>query len=151
MTEKNFKQWRIRFLDGEYEFANIGPGGVRQFYMVVPGQYGQPIIVAEPDLAFDAPGMLDYIDAEGKVKRPDEKIAGIICKDGLRASITSAGHQGIKITVNDDGSIQVGDEAWWIATLFSKDKNRIVGYDAYLVRDRPESVRILELGDLDLF
>ncbi|MBU0660796.1 hypothetical protein KKG22_01295 [Patescibacteria group bacterium] len=115
------------------------------------GKYGQPIIIAEPDLAFEAPSCLNYVDAKGEEATPSEKIAGIICKDGPRFSLSNAKKKGISVSVNDEGFIQIDNETWWISTLFCKDKNRIVGYDAYLVRMKPKQVLILELGDLDLF
>lgn len=145
-------QWVVK-VDGagDYSMFNPGPGGDRQFYMVIPGQYGQPIIIAEPDLAFSAPANLTYVNVKGECVEPAEKIAGIICQDGPRLSLTRAKNTGVLVKVNDDGSIQVGDEVWWIATLFSKDKNRIIGYDAFLVRKKPSQVKMRELGDIDLF
>ena len=38
-----------------YNISNKNTEGVKQFYEVVPGKYGNPIIIAEPDLAFEAP------------------------------------------------------------------------------------------------
>ncbi|MBI2037785.1 MAG: hypothetical protein HYT15_02540 [Candidatus Magasanikbacteria bacterium] len=147
------KQWTIKVDEttGDYNVTNLGPNGERQFYMVSPGQYGQPIITAEPDLAFDAPSNLTYVNAKGETVTPSEKIAGIICQDGPRFSLTNAKNKGITVVVSDDGSIQIGNEVWHLVTLFSKDKNRVVNYDAYLVRQQPAQVRVLELGDLNLF
>lgn len=125
--------------------------GVRAFYALVLGKYGQPLFIVEPDRAFECPSDLVYVDKLDKSATPEQKIAGIVCDGALRASLTNARKQGKPVAPNADGSIQVGDEVWWIATLFVKDKNRIFGYDAYLVRERPEQVRVLELGDLDLF
>jgi hypothetical protein len=147
------KQWIVDVsgTTGDYAIVNLGPNGERQYYMVSPGQYGQPVITAEPDLALDVPIGIEYVNAKGEAVMPGEKIAGIICQGGARYSLTNARNKGVKVKVNDDGSIQVGDEKWWIATLFSKDKQRIINYDAYLVRQQPAQVKVLELGDLNLF
>ncbi len=151
-----FKQWTLvaNEADGKYNICNLGSDGQKQFYEVVSGEYGQPTIIAEPEYAFDTPANLLYVNAKGegvKPDQPDQKIAGVVCKDGPRFSLTNAKSKGVVIKANDDGSIQVGEEKWWLATLFLKDKNRIRNYDAYCVRQQPEKVRILELGDLDLF
>ena len=148
------KQWTVDVNDttGEYRICNLGPNGEKQYYEVVAGKYGEPIIVAEPDLAFYTPTNLLYVKAKGEgMSAPDQKIAGIICQDGPRFSLTNAKSKGVVIKTNDDGSVQVGEEKWWLTTLFLKDKNRFRGYDAYCVRQQPENVRVLELGDIDLF
>ena len=153
------KQWTLS-VDGKgpdswsYVIDNFDTSGKRRFYRVVAGAYGQPLIDVEPDLAFEAPLVLDYVDKDGTslARSVVGKIGGIICQNGLRTSLTKAMDQGVVIQVNDDGSIQVGGEIWWIATILDKDKNRFLGgKDAYLVRTRPAQVRVLELADLDLF
>jgi hypothetical protein len=147
-----YKQWTLTTDSEEYRIENLDPsGGPRRFYMIKMGAFGQPVIVAEPDRAFEAPTNLVYVDAKGNAATPSERIAGVICQDGPRLSLSNAAKQSIEVHPNEDGSVTVGSDVWWIATLFQKDKNRIIGYDAYLRRDRPETVRILELGDLDLF
>lgn len=153
MAEFKNKQWTVEINEttGDYKIVNLGPNGERQFYMVSPGRYGEPIITPEPDLAFAAPTSLTYVNAKGESVVPAEKISGIICKDSHRFSLTNAKNKGVEIKVNDDGSIQIGDEVWWLTTLFSKDKNRVRNYDAYLVREKPVLVKVLELADLDLF
>lgn len=152
MQAKN-KQWTVEIDEttGEYKIVNLGPDGERQYYMVSPGKYGEPIITPEPDLAFALPANLTYVNAKGEAVVPAEKISGIICKDSHRFSLTNAKSKGIEVKANDDGSIQIGTETWHVATLFSKDKNRVRNYDAYLVREKPVQVKVLELGDLDLF
>lgn len=148
-----FRQWMLEVNEGtaSYNIYNHGSNGERQFYEVVPGKYGEPIIVAEPEYAFDVSVNLCYVNAKGDAVVPDQQIAGIICQDGPRFSLTNAKNKGVVIRANEDGSIQVGEEKWWLATLFLKDKNRFRGYDAYCVRQQPEKVRILELGDLNFF
>ncbi len=148
-----FKQWTVTAnqADEKYNICNIDSDGKKQFYEIVSGEYGQPIIVAEPELAFVPPQTLMYVDAKFEQTRPDQRIAGIICQFGPRFSLTNAKSKGVVIKVNADGSIQVGEEKWWIATLFLKDKNRIRNYDAFCVRAKPNYIRILELGDINLF
>lgn len=154
------KQWTIDVdpSDESYEIYNRGSNGEKQFYKIVPGKYGEPLIVAEPDLAFDPPARLAYVDKTGLPVTPDQKIAGLICEDGRRFSLTHAKLKGIAIKVSDDDrSIQVGEEKWWLVTLLLKDKNRVRNYDAYCIpfseseMHEPLAVRVLELGDLDLF
>lgn len=146
-------QWTVKVDDSgrQYAIVNLGPNGERQYYSVGPGKYGEPIITPEPDLAFAVPANLTYVNSKGEAFVPTEKISGVICKDSHRLSLTNAKNKGIVVKVNDDGSFQIGDETWHLTTLFSKDKNRIRNYDAYLVREKPEQVKVLELGDLDLF
>lgn len=148
-----FKQWTLTAneADEKYNICNLGPNGEKQFYEIVNGKYGEPIIVAEPEYAFDPPASLMYLDAKFEPTKPDQKIAGIVCQFGPRLSLTNAKKQGVVIKANGDGSIQVGDEQWWVATLFLKDKNRIRNYDAFCVRVKPNYIRILELGDINLF
>lgn len=142
--------------NGYYEIFNVGPDDALRFYMVRAGQYGNPIIIAEPDLAFDVPSTLHCFNSKNEKVVPDQKIAGIICKDGPRLSLTNAKKQGIVVMAHPDGdgSLQIGEEKWWIRTLLLKDKNRIFNYDAFCIRDgepRNGATMLLELGDLDLF
>lgn len=152
-----FGQWVIEGNDDTdspdfgYEIYNPGPNGEKRFYRASPGKYWEPLLDPEPELAFNVPENFTFVNAKGEVIVPGEKISGIICQDGPRLSLTNAQKQGITIKVNDDGSIQVGEEKWWLTTLFQKDKNRIRNYDAYCVREKSETVRVLELGDLNLF
>lgn len=149
-----YGQWALEAaneMKETYTIVNPGSDGERRFYMVTAGKFGQPIIVAEPDLSFAAPTCFKYVNAKGEATQPTEKIAGIICRDGIRTSLSGAKMKGVAISINADGSVQVGEEVWHLATLFQKDKNRIINYDAYLVREPRKVVRILELGDLDLF
>jgi hypothetical protein len=154
MAQKfQFGQWTLEVDEaaGTYEFYNRDlDTGVKRFFRVVPGPYSAPRVEPEPELAFGPPN-LKYQNAKGQEVVPDEKISGIICQGGIRASLSNLKSKGIAVTVNTDGSLQVGDEVWWLATLFSKDKNRFLNYDAYLVRNQPDVVTVLELGDMNLF
>lgn len=147
--KKFFLQWVVEFFENSYRIYNPDPeSGVKKFYEIQMGQYGQPIIVAEPELAFDPPASLIYVDFAGNETKPTEKISGIICSDGKRFSLTNAEAKGIKIEPQNDGSVMIAGEIWWINVLFSKDRNRIVNYDAFLIQEKPAKVKILELFDL---
>lgn len=132
------------------------PGGPRRFYMMETGQFGQPLFTADPDMAFEVPSQLVCVDVASNPVTLTEKIGGIMClgvgpKPQHRYSLTSAAEKtpvAIEVVVNDDGSIQVDGEKWWVAALIQKDRNRIFNYDAILVRDQPDQVFLVELGDL---
>lgn len=144
-----FKQWTVEIDLKEESYRIHNNGG--DFYQAEMGAYGQPLIFADPKRAFDAPDSLSYVDASGNQAEPKEKIAGIVCKDGPRFSLTSAENKGIVIEHNDDGSISIDGEQWFLETLFRKDANRIIGYDGYYSKEQSQAVKIIELGDLDLF
>lgn len=158
----NLGQWQIvlifknpQFTDLEsYRLSNPNEAtGKDRYYAIEPGKYGEPRIKPEPDLAFNWSDKLSYVDQEGNETQPKPtlRISGIICKDGPRFSLTNAFNQGIAVQPQDDGSIMIGDDLWWPSTLFLKDANRIDGYDAFCIRQKPDTTRVLELGDLDLF
>lgn len=151
-------QWTVKVNEGTgaYRICNFGSNGEKQFCEVVPGKYGEPIIVAEPDLAFPPPTNLRYVNADGDNVKPDQLIASIILagdhEGGPRILLTNAKLMGVVIKVNEeDGSLHVGGEKWWIVTLFLKDENHFRGYDAFCAREQPEKVRVLELCDLNHF
>jgi len=147
------RQWviSVHSRTGRYVISNPGPHEGRRYFMVVPGRDGEPIVVAEPDLALPVPSGFTYVDAQGKPVVPDQRIAGIVCQDGPRFSLTHARETGVWIGLQSDGSFLIDTDKWWPVTLFLKDRNRYRNYDAFLVRERREVVRVLELGDLSLF
>lgn len=151
-------QWTVDVDEGtgKYNIYNPGDNNEKRFYEIVAGKYGQPIIVAEPELAFDPPANLLYVNVNGENMKPDQKIAGIVCKNGPRLSLSNAKINGVEISVTgDNSSLWVDGQKYYIKTLFVKDKNRVIGYDAFCVsadeQAYPTLVRVLELGDLDLF
>lgn len=151
-----FGQWTMEVDEevGHYEMYNLDPAtGEKRFFRVVKGAYDAPKFEPESALAFACPNNLTYVNKQGEtVATPAEKISGLICQNGPRASLSNLKSKGIAVSANEDGSIQIGEEAWWLATLFSKDKNRFKNYDVFLVKAKPERpVKVLELGDLDLF
>jgi len=151
MSKHQFKQWTLNVEDEKYELFNPGSNGVQQFYAVTPGAYGQPIITAEPSLAFAVPEALIYVNFKNEPVVPTEKIAGIICQeaDGTavhRFSLSSP--KAPKFQIVSYGII-IDDVSWHLHTLFSKDKNRVVNYDAFYSRKAPEAVKLIELADLN--
>jgi hypothetical protein len=149
-TTKQYDQWKVTLGEDDYHAENIGPDGTRQFYAMQKGPYGNPIIIAEPDRAFPAPKDVNYVDANGDPTEPEENIAGIVCAGGPRFSLSSA--QAPEFEQDPDGTLRIKDgieeTRWHLSTLFRKDANRIIGYDGFYSKDKPENVRILELGDL---
>ncbi|PIQ79447.1 hypothetical protein COV81_02055 [Candidatus Peregrinibacteria bacterium CG11_big_fil_rev_8_21_14_0_20_41_10] len=145
-------QWHLTANDSGYNIANPGPDGTKRFYKVNSGPYGNPVITAEPDLAFQAPSTVKYIDSKGNETTPEEKIAGIICKQAgevmHRFSLSSPKKP--KYTVEQEGAELIIDGVrWHLRALFQKDKNRIINYDAWYGPDKPKAVKIVELADLD--
>jgi hypothetical protein len=143
-----------------------------RFYAAVKVGDQPPVFVPEPTLAFQVSDELVYVDVDGRElayvnvdgrmnNRPNGKISGIICQGGHRFSLSAAVFKSIKWAVNQDGSVTIDGEVWWPATLVNKDQNRYQqfgpageiwqNFDAYLVRVKRDVVRVLELGDLDLF
>jgi len=146
--------WKLEIdeVRGKWSISNPGPNDEKQLYEVVPGAQGEPIINAEPDLAFDAPANLRYINVRREEIKPDQKISGIVCHNGPRGSLTNLKKLGHTVERNQDGSLQIGGEKWWIITLFLKDKDCFRGYDAFCAREPlDEVVSILEFCDLDIF
>ncbi|HBB02653.1 MAG: hypothetical protein US89_C0005G0066 [Candidatus Peregrinibacteria bacterium GW2011_GWF2_38_29] len=152
--EKTYGQWRLEADDVGYTITNPGADGKRDFYQLVKGPYGNPVIIAEPDRAFDAPNA-KYVDMQGNPTVPKEKIAGIICKtpDGKivhRFSLSSAKAPRFEL-VNGGEQIKIAEELWYLRGIFRKDANRIIGYDAFYGTEPQESgvVPIMELQDIN--
>jgi len=138
-----------------FELVNLSPTGRRQYYTVKDGQYGQPLINVEPDLAMPVPANLSYKNQAGEDLEPSklEKLGGFIVADVAgavlhRYSLTNALNKGVTFGFREDGAFLVNGEVYWLRTLFSKDKMRISGYDGYFSPVKPEFVRVLELADL---
>lgn len=151
MNKHQFKQWTLNVEDEKYELFNPGTNGVQQFYNVTPGAYGQPVITAEPSLAFAVPEALTYVNFKGEPVVPAEKIAGIICQEAdgtavYRFSLSSPKAPRFQIV---SYGIIIDDVSWHLCTLFSKDKNRVINYDAFYRREKCDVVRLIELADLN--
>jgi hypothetical protein len=148
--EAMFNQWRTVIEQDRYEFSNPDESGeIRRFYSMANGIYGEPLITAEPDRAFDLPSAVGFVNAKGQeIDKPPMKISGIICQSKAeaeadknsqvkvdhRVSLSNVGDRTIEHT--EDGLL-INGERWYLKTLFSKDGNRIKNYDAYYVKDKP--------------
>ncbi|HLG25660.1 MAG TPA: hypothetical protein VI588_02620 [Candidatus Gracilibacteria bacterium] len=149
-VEKKYNQWTLAANDNGYNIFNKDADGKKAFYEVAKGEkHGNPIVTVEPDRAFTVPNGVTCVDSRGVTVTPNEKIAGIICEDGPRFSLSSKDAPTFQVA--NDGIITVGDKKWHLATLFSKDKNRFINYDAYFAKKRSDKVRVLELADLPLY
>ncbi len=144
-----FGQWQLIITPDKYTIVNPGPNGEKRFYQVTPGKYGEPLITAEPDKAFAPPTNLRYVDGKGQTTTPNEKIAGIVCKDGPRFSLSSP--QAPEFVISPEGDLIIGETRYALNALYKKDDRRITNYDAYFSKVKPAEVRVLELGDLDLY
>ncbi|MCC6711324.1 MAG: hypothetical protein IT416_03160, partial [Candidatus Pacebacteria bacterium] len=160
--EAKFNQWRTVIEQDRYELSNPDETGeIRRFYSMANGIYGEPLITAEPDLAFALPPAVSFVNAKGKViDQPSMKISGIICQskaevgDGEEVSVVvdhrvSLSNKGTRTIEQTEDGLIINGERWYLKTLFSKDGNRIKNYDAYYVKTKPESVQFLELQDIN--
>lgn len=146
-----FGQWSLSSDNEGYNISNIGDDGTKRFYEVVAGPYGNPVIIAEPDLAFPVPSTVDYVDSQGSKSNPTEKIAGIICKRAgevvHRFSLSSPGKPDF-VFEKEGAELVIDGVRSYLRALFRKDGNRFVNYDAFYGEEKPDSVRIVELQDL---
>ncbi len=145
-------QWRLTADEGGYHIENPAADGTKRFYEVNSGPYGNPVITAEPDLAFPAPSTVEYVDSQKRKAEPEEKIAGIICKRAgeviHRFSLSNPKRP--EFTAEQEAAeLVINDIRWHLRALFRKDKNRVINYDAWYGEDKPDAVRIVELEDLD--
>jgi hypothetical protein len=145
-------KWTLQANAEDYTFFNNnGPDGTLGFYQIKMGKYGNPILIVEPYLAFEAPAGLTYVDSKGEPYVLKEKIGGIICqeesdKTAYRFSLSNPAAP--KFEKTEDG-ISIDGVRWYLKTLFTKDINRIINYDAFYSRVKPAQVKWLELANLN--
>lgn len=110
VLKHKFGQWEVTLTQHGCEINNLGPDGKRKFFSTIPMAYDMPGRVIEPDLAFDLPSGLSYVDAgtgteidlagfiykakdvkTGEMKSFPQKIGGIIChgENGPRSSLSN--------------------------------------------------------------
>lgn len=145
-------QWHLTANDDGYHIDNPAPDGTKRFYEVNSGPYGNPVITAEPDLAFPAPSTVSYVDSKGTEAEPEEKIAGVICKRAgeIVQRFSLSNPKKPEFTAEREGAELVIDEVrWHLRALFRKDKNRVINYDAWYGEEKPDAVKIVELEDLN--
>lgn len=151
MCDKKFKQWTVQVNDEGYRIFNVDGDGSKKFLEVTTGPYGNPLFTIEPDLAFAVPEALVYVNAKDEQVSPAEKIGGIVCQESdgtARYRFSLSNPKAPKFETVEDG-IEISGERWYLAVLFSKDKNRTFNYDAFYVREKPAKVKLLELADLN--
>ena len=147
------KQWTLKvYPDNTYEIVNPGKDGELQFYKVVPGQYGQPLIVQEPTFGLPVPTHLKFVAADNQAVVPATgwTISGVICKDkgDVVHRFSLSNPKSPQCIPRAGGEIEVAGEKWYLQVLFVKDRNRTVNYDGFYGRKKPLAVRIVELADL---
>jgi hypothetical protein len=149
--------WTIEFIESE-EGADViirnplNPSDYsagEKFYQVttVGNGRGAPILVQEPTLGIDAHRA--GIDLDANI------VGFVIVEDGRvveRASLSNIVYmEGGTVDVNLAGELIVNDEPrGFIQMLVAPDKNRLVGYVAYVGPDKPDVVAIEELETLAL-
>lgn len=136
-----------------YKLTNPGPDGKRRFYMAENGQYGQPLLLIEPDLAMDVPTGMTYVSSRGDEVKPTEKIGGFIVNEldgsvSYRYSLSNAKDKKVSFGFEPDGSFLVDGKVYWLNTLFSKDKNRCINYDGFFSPTKTMRVSMVEMADL---
>ena len=145
-------QWNLTSDEKGYHIANPDKEGKKRFYDLNSGPYGNPVITAEPDLAFPAPATVNYINSKGVEAKPEEKIAGIICKRAgeviHRFSLSNPKRPEF-MPEQEGAELLIEDVRWHLRALFRKDKNRIINYDAWYGEEKPDAVKLVELEDLD--
>ncbi|MFZ5437673.1 MAG: hypothetical protein ACOZAK_01300 [Patescibacteria group bacterium] len=151
--EAQFNQWKLVIEADHYKLANPDEtGDIDRFYAMENGKYGEPIITAEPTLAFALPEGVSFTDVKGtQIAKPEMKIAGVICQnaDGSVAHRFSLSGKGERVIEQTEDGLLINGERWYLKTLFSKDKNRIKNYDAYYVLEKPATVEVSELQDIN--
>lgn len=141
----------------EYRLVNL-KNGLPQYYEVVSGQYGEPIMRPEPERALGLPKGIEYVHCStGEPVTLKDKISGIILKDAAdstvdRFSLTNAAQKGIDLKLSDDGCLMVDGKKYYLRSLLSKDKKRICNYDGFFSEIKPENgtVKFWEMEDLPL-
>lgn len=145
--------WRAEVQNGEIkaEIFNL-QGGQKKFYEIKMGQYGQPVVIQEPDLAFESPEGV----GDGK-----QKIAGIITDDGQRFSLSNF-MQKNNLSANDiknlwnkeEMSFVINLKKYYLQFLYEPDKNRIVNYVGFFCKykkvkhDGERCVKVYEMAEV---
>lgn len=115
-----------------------------------PAEGDKPEKATEPDELLELPS-LKFEDYERMETTPEGKIAGIICEDGPKFSVSKSDKP--KFKIKDDGSaeIKIKDkkETRYLNTLLSSGESG--NYKAYFGKTKTDKVRVIELEDLKLF
>lgn len=144
-----------------YRIVNLGPDGGQRYYAIASGEkFSEPMLHPEPEKALPVPANVAYVQGttgESMQLPEDEKIAGIILRDGERRtigrySLTNAESQNIRLELDDDGRLKVNGEVFYLQSILVPDANRIRNYDAYFGPKPPDQgkVKVWEKGYLPI-
>jgi len=125
--------------------VNTDKDGVKLFYEMTTGPYMNPVILKEPDLAFE---LLENI-GDGK-----QKLAGIKTDDGQRFSISNAKSKKISLKWNkNEMSLEINNIKYWLQFLYEPDKAIFINYIGYFSKKkRTNDVKVYEMAEvLDIF
>ena len=145
MENKQIVQWTYPDAKnpGDAIAFNKNENDEKVFYEVEVGKYGQPIIVQEPDLAFELPENT----GDGK-----QKIAGIVTDDGQRFSLSNAKAKGISLQwYKDEMVLEINRKAYYLHFIYEPDKNRIMNYVGFFSKnrkDKEDEVKVYEMADV---
>ena len=86
-------------------------------------EVGQPYqLLQNLILRFEVPENLVLCYAQMASLLSQKENSGDICQNGPRLSLSIAKDRHCCKKLNDDGSVQVGGEKWWLSSLLQKDK-----------------------------
>lgn len=154
LFRRQYGQWTLVARDDGYAIENRDAAGVRQFFSVVPGPYGNPLFDQEPDRKLPLPPGLRCVDPHGAGTQPKEGwgVIGFICHDDSRRLVHRSSLSNPQCPAYrwlDDGAFEVAGVPWHPHVLFVKDKDRMIGGYVLFCRPQPASVvKMLELADL---
>lgn len=125
-----------------YEISNPAPDGSKRFYEVVPGQFGQPLIVQEPSGGIPLPPGLGYKDPFGaSVGVPTGRIVGAVFQredgrvaqgaDGKPLRFSLSNPYAPELGTMDSGQLTLNGELWRLVRVHHADRGRIQGWVAF--------------------
>lgn len=149
---RKYDQWTLDAKPDDYSITNKDSDGSNRFYTMKKGKYGNPVYIDEESRALPIPTGVTVKNTKGEDVTLKDKIAGIICENGPRFSLSNP--DAPKFEIKDDGSLTIDDKTWHLHTIFDPDKNRITNYKSYWGETKPANdnkVLYRELGDLELY
>jgi hypothetical protein len=150
---------------------NTKKGITSRYYAAVNGPYGNPFLLAEPDLGLPLPQNISIIHplTREPVRGLEGKVTGIVVKNDkgellLRSNLTNLNDNGGTIELSDDGVLTLGKLSEDKVLTFKKyyfngvclsDKNKVFAIDGYFLEVDPKKdgqgkriVELKELGDV---
>ena len=153
LFRRQYGQWEVVCTEDDYVISNADAHGVRKFFQIIKGPYGNPLMDQEPDLKLPIPDGLTFVDASGNpaIPKPHWGISGFICRDrdGKLVHRSSLSNPACPLHRWVHRVFEVAGTIWYPKVLIDKDRDRMVGgYVLYCTPEPEMNVRILELGDL---